>query len=83
MKLLKALAGLGATALGVAYLLNLGGGLIELIPDAMPFVGNLDEAAAVGLVIWGVKRLRALKRSKLPVGGTPEALPTPDAAAQL
>ena len=75
MKLLKALSGLAASALGLAYLLNLGAGVIELIPDAMPFVGNLDEAAAVGLVVWGVKTLRGLKKSKAAQRGEPEALP--------
>ncbi len=29
-----------------AYLLNIGAGFIELIPDNIPLVGNLDEAGA-------------------------------------
>jgi hypothetical protein len=29
------------------YLLNIGVGVIELIPDNIPFVGNLDEVGAV------------------------------------
>jgi len=33
------------------YLLNIGVGLIELIPDNIPFVGNLDEAGAAALLI--------------------------------
>lgn len=38
-------------ALGVVYLINPTAGFIELIPDNLPVVGNLDEAAAVLLVI--------------------------------
>jgi hypothetical protein len=33
------------------YLLNIGVGVIELIPDNIPFVGNLDEAGAAALLI--------------------------------
>ena len=45
--ILMALCGLAS----VAYLLNPGAGFIELIPDNVPFLGNLDEAAATGLLI--------------------------------
>ncbi|HEX9776923.1 MAG TPA: hypothetical protein VGA63_02160 [Geopsychrobacteraceae bacterium] len=33
------------------YLLNPGAGLFELIPDNLPFIGNLDEAAAVATLL--------------------------------
>jgi len=33
------------------YLLNIGIGFIELIPDNIPLVGNLDEAGAVTLLL--------------------------------
>ncbi len=33
------------------YLLNIGIGVIELIPDNIPLVGNLDEATATILLI--------------------------------
>lgn len=33
------------------YVLNPTAGFIELIPDNIPFFGNLDEAAAVALLI--------------------------------
>lgn len=33
------------------YLLNPGFGVFELIPDNVPFVGNLDEATATFLVL--------------------------------
>jgi uncharacterized membrane protein YkvA (DUF1232 family) len=37
---------------GAVYLLNPTAGVLELIPDNLPLVGNLDEAAAAFLVIW-------------------------------
>ncbi len=33
------------------YLLNIGAGFIELIPDNIPLVGNLDETAAAAILI--------------------------------
>jgi len=33
------------------YLLNPGFGVFELIPDAVPFVGNLDEGTAAFLLL--------------------------------
>lgn len=39
----------------VIYLLNPGAGLFEMIPDNLPFIGNLDEVAAVGLLIMCLK----------------------------
>jgi hypothetical protein len=33
------------------YLLNISAGFLELIPDNIPLVGNLDEAAATALLI--------------------------------
>lgn len=37
--------------IAIMYLLNIGIGFIELIPDNIPFVGNLDEAGAVTLLL--------------------------------
>ncbi len=37
--------------LALIYLLNPTAGLIELIPDNTPFIGNLDEASAMLLLI--------------------------------
>ena len=45
--ILVALAGL----LGLVYLINPTAGIFELIPDNLPFVGNLDEAAACALIL--------------------------------
>ena len=38
------------SAVGFIYLLNPTAGLLELIPDNLPLVGNLDEGAAALLV---------------------------------
>jgi len=38
-------------ALGAVYLLNPTAGLFEFIPDNIPVIGNLDEAAAAMLLI--------------------------------
>lgn len=41
-------------ALGILaglYLINPGAGIFELIPDNLPLIGNLDEAAAVVLLL--------------------------------
>ena len=37
--------------LGAVYLLNPGAGIFELIPDSLPLVGNLDDAAALVLLV--------------------------------
>ncbi len=37
--------------LSLIYLLNPTAGIFELIPDNIPLIGNLDEAAAVTLLL--------------------------------
>ncbi len=37
--------------ISVLYLLNIGVGVFELIPDNLPLVGNLDEGGAVTLLM--------------------------------
>ncbi len=37
--------------IAVLYLLNIGVGVIELIPDNVPLVGNLDEGGAATLLL--------------------------------
>lgn len=41
--------------LAALYILNPTAGLFEIIPDNLPFVGNLDEAAAVALLLMCLK----------------------------
>lgn len=45
------------TFLGAIYLLNPTAGIIEIIPDITPWVGNLDEGAAALLVWQGLSRM--------------------------
>jgi hypothetical protein len=49
----------GTVVLGGLYLLNPSFGLFELIPDTTPLIGNLDEAAATALLIFGLRYLGA------------------------
>lgn len=49
---------LGIILLGLfclLYLFNPGAGFFELIPDNIPVIGNLDEAAAVAILIMCLK----------------------------
>ncbi len=41
----------GLGLISAIYLFNPGAGFIELIPDNIPIIGNLDEAAAVTILI--------------------------------
>lgn len=37
--------------ISLLYLLNIGVGIIEIIPDNIPFIGNLDEGSAAVLLL--------------------------------
>lgn len=39
------------------YLANLGAGVIELIPDNIPLLGNLDEGSAGALLLTSIKMI--------------------------
>jgi len=41
--------------IGFIYLLNPTAGFFEIIPDNLPFIGNLDEAGAVMLVLGALR----------------------------
>ena len=43
-----------AALVGIIYILNPTAGLLELIPDNIPLVGNLDEGAAFLLMWYGL-----------------------------
>jgi uncharacterized membrane protein YkvA (DUF1232 family) len=65
--LIVALTGL----LALAYLVNPTAGVFELIPDNLPIVGNLDEAAATALIIavlryFGLDITRLFSKDKKP-----------------
>ncbi|HMV14989.1 MAG TPA: DUF1232 domain-containing protein [Chitinophagales bacterium] len=46
---------IGAAFFAVLYLINPTAGFIELIPDNIPLIGNLDEAGAVFILIAALK----------------------------
>ncbi|NJK81540.1 MAG: DUF1232 domain-containing protein [Chloroflexaceae bacterium] len=54
----RLIAGALATLLGGLYIANPTFGFFEFIPDALPLVGNLDEAGATALLIWGLAQFR-------------------------
>ncbi len=54
-------AGLGVV-LGTIYLLNPTWGVFELVPDNLPGIGNLDEAGAAALLIFGLRYFLARRR---------------------
>lgn len=51
MRLIKEMVILAVGAIALLYLINPTAGLIELIPDVVPVVGNLDEAGATALLL--------------------------------
>lgn len=51
MKILKSLLILITGLLSALYLANIGAGIVEIIPDNIPGVGNLDEFIASLLVM--------------------------------
>ena len=51
--------------LGALYLLNPTAGFIELIPDNLPWVGNIDEGAAALAVWYGVLELKNARKRKI------------------
>lgn len=48
---MKKLIVFGVGVLAALYILNPTAGVFEVIPDNLPLVGNLDEAAAVALLL--------------------------------
>ena len=55
--------------LATLYILNPTAGLFEIIPDNLPLIGNLDEAAAVALLLmclsyFGIDLPNIFKRNK-------------------
>ena len=52
---IKNVAVLGAAAVAGLYLINPTAGVLEFIPDIVPIIGNLDEAAAVTILIGAAR----------------------------
>jgi hypothetical protein len=53
LKLIVALLG----GIALIFLLNPGAGFIFEIPDNLPIIGNLDEGAAMGILIFAIRYL--------------------------
>ena len=51
MQLIKSLFVLLLGAISALYLLNVGAGIVEFVPDNLPLVGNIDEATATFLLL--------------------------------
>lgn len=49
---------------GLLYLLNPTMGFLELIPDNLPVVGNLDEGAAAILVWNAIQTIRSARKAR-------------------
>lgn len=50
--------------LGAIYMLNPTAGVLELLPDNLPFVGNIDEGIAFALLWYGLVELFEAKDLK-------------------
>ena len=56
MRWIRTLAYLAGVGVAGAYLLNPGAGVFELIPDTLPIVGHVDEAAMAALLFASLRR---------------------------
>jgi uncharacterized membrane protein YkvA (DUF1232 family) len=68
-RLLREMLILGLAAIALIYLVYPSLGLFELIPDAIPIIGNLDEAGAILILVntlayYGVDVTRLYGRSE-------------------
>jgi uncharacterized membrane protein YkvA (DUF1232 family) len=69
------LAWLGA-GVSVLYLVNPGFGVFELLPDNIPGLGNLDEAAATALLIACIRAIVRKRRDVLDVQASAPVQPS-------
>ena len=53
-----------AAFLGLIYLLNPTAGIIEILPDNLPWIGNIDEGAAAVALWYGFLEIRNRKKNK-------------------
>jgi uncharacterized membrane protein YkvA (DUF1232 family) len=51
--------------IGLVYILNPTAGIIELLPDNLPILGNLDEAGAAMLVWAGIVEIFEARRRRM------------------
>ena len=68
------LKNVGVAALGILallYLLNIGLGIVEFIPDNIPFVGNLDEGTAAAVLLMCLRYFSGRSDALLQQAGQP------------
>jgi len=58
------LANIAIAVVCVIYLINPTAGFLEFIPDNLPIVGNLDEAAATAGLLYALSGLRVIPWSR-------------------
>lgn len=79
MRILREMLVLALAALMILYLVNPTAGFIELLPDNLPLIGNLDEATATLILLriaayyginlsWLTDRKPPRSRRELPPG---------------
>jgi len=76
MRTFKDIVVLGAGLAAAVYLVYPSLSVFELLPDALPVVGSLDEASATVVLVsafryFGVDLSRLFKRDELPPGDPP------------
>ena len=76
MRTFKDVVVFGAGLAAAVYLVYPSFGVFELLPDALPLVGSLDEASATVVLVsafryFGVDLSRLFKRDALPSGDPP------------
>jgi len=49
---------------GFIYLLNPTAGIIELLPDTLPLIGNIDEGAAALALMYGFLEITQARKKK-------------------
>jgi len=54
--------------LGLIHMINPGSGVIELIPDNIPIIGNMDEGGAVLAIWYGLLELLEGKKFRKKTG---------------
>jgi len=59
MKTMKAIFVIFAALLSIVYLLNPTAGILELIPDNIPFIGNVDEGLAAFILYSSIEYFRS------------------------
>lgn len=52
--------------LGLVYILNPGAGFLEMLPDNLPIVGNLDEGAAFMMIWYGLVEFFEGRKYRVP-----------------